>query len=367
MQKVVEWSQMRTGFLSLVLLFVILQVLGTTTCANEVQVNYCAGCGQVITSDYVSIQGKLFHPWCFVCAGCGEVIAGDFFEHEGNFFHPNCYRDRFSPRCAYCGLPVSGRYIEKNDSLYHEQCYIEHIAPRCIVSNEPLIGPYVEDYWGNCVHPRFRDVVDRCHSCGRFLKSTDGFRLSDGRRQCQVCRSTEVTALREVREIVLQARDWLEQAGIRFSISLGEIELDLVTIHDLEQMSDGNGDPHGMHVVQVRKSLFGRVSEESTIHLLDHLPADLLLGVAAHELFHVWQHEKHADGGSMAWREGSANVAAWIVLSRIDSDLAHYQLQSLQETQDPNYGDGFRTALKYLEQHGMEKYLEKVSTECGGR
>jgi len=83
------------------------------------------------------------------------------------------------------------------------------------------------------------------------------------------------------------------------------------------------------------------------------------MGVAAHELFHVWQHENNKNKSDIKWVEGSANVAMYLVLNKLDTDLARYHLDSMMEYKDPVYGDGFRTALEYYKKNGINKFLLK--------
>ena len=131
-------------------------------------------------------------------------------------------------------------------------------------------------------------------------------------------------------------------------------------------MAGGGGDPHGMHYVRTESRNGRIIHEETTIYLLSDLPEELLLAVAGHELFHVWQHEHGADGGDPGWREGSANVAMFLVLRTLDSDFAAYQRRRLMATEDPVYGDGFRDALNYYRQHGIQEFLRKVVKEVSG-
>ena len=37
---------------------------------------YCAGCGKVITKTAAVIDGKLYHPECFICIQCGKQMKG---------------------------------------------------------------------------------------------------------------------------------------------------------------------------------------------------------------------------------------------------------------------------------------------------
>ncbi len=339
-------------------------VLPTHALAQRVR---CAGCGKVITSQYIEANGKYFHPECFKCAACGFRIDGSYIEHKGKFYHPDCYHHEFSPRCEWCGAPVSDKYFTIDGKVYHESCYVENLAPICAITGQPILGPYVTDWWGTTISAEYKDQVELCDSCGRFALPGHAWKLADGRIQCEVCRETEVTDAGKAAQIVREAAAVLEANGIRFNTSLDDISIVLVDKNQLHELHGGEGDANGLHSVH-SETMNGRViREDTTIYFLYGLPRDMLSGVAAHELFHVWQHENDADGGHADWREGSANVAMRIMLESIHSKLADYHLDQLEENDDPAYGKGYRKAWKYYQDHGISEFLNRVKKKGSGR
>ncbi len=328
----------------------------------------CYACGEWITDRYIEVEGKYFHPECFRCASCGHVIDGAYAEKDGKFYHPDCYHEAFSPRCGWCGKPVTDTYVQKDGAVYHESCYVENLAPVCAISGEPILGAYITDWWGTTIRAEYEDQVERCDSCGRFALPGKAWRLSDGRIQCSECRKTEVTDAADARRITEEAIRILERKGIHIDVPIDRIRISLVDVPRLRELHGGKGgDPNGLHRVHT-ETMNGRVVRETTaLYYLYGLPRDLLLGVAAHELFHVWQHENKADGGGPKWREGSANVAMRLVLEELDSDLARYHLENLEENEDPAYGKGYRKAWAYYRDHGMREFLEQVKKKGSGR
>src|ERR1700730_4051068 len=88
----------------------------------------CQGCGQALTSAYITALGVAWHPEHFVCAGCGRSIHHErFVVHEGQPYHAECHTNLILPRCAYCGKPLIGRYIKDqwgtSFCAEHEQQY----------------------------------------------------------------------------------------------------------------------------------------------------------------------------------------------------------------------------------------------------
>lgn len=326
----------------------------------------CQKCGKPIKGDRVEVKGKFYHPGCFTCAECGKPIEGEFIEHEGKFFHPFCYLDAYAPRCAWCNQPLSGKYIQIDGHNYHEQCYRDHVAERCAICGAPIMGNYIENEWNQKIHAEHGKNVPRCATCGRYLRPADGITLSDGRLQCVNCRKTAVRNIQRAEKLLVRTAELLRSKGISLGTPLREIRLELVDTPTLRKMthSRGKGDSHGL--CQVNTTLQnGRITKRDiTIYLLSDLPEELFQGVAAHELFHVWQNEHEADGGSPQWREGSANVAMYLILQTFDSRYSEVQRKMLWDSDDPVYGDGFRTAWKYYTHSGLIEFLRETIKQC---
>ncbi|ELP93135.1 lim domain, putative [Entamoeba invadens IP1] len=43
----------------------------------------CEKCGEVIIGRIARVDGKVWHPNCFVCSKCGTPLEGDFIEKDG--------------------------------------------------------------------------------------------------------------------------------------------------------------------------------------------------------------------------------------------------------------------------------------------
>ncbi|MDP8205554.1 MAG: protein DA1 [Candidatus Electryonea clarkiae] len=324
------------------------------------EINNCAACGKIITKEFVEVNGKNYHRWCFVCSVCSDPISESFSEKDGKFYHAECYKRHFAPRCGVCGEPIIGYYTLKEGKHYHETCYMEKIALRCDACGEPLIGQYIENYWGQRIHSEHENKVKKCDSCGRFVLSETYWTFADDRIQCNICREQGIDDVDQARKLMRQAAAMMLDHGIELFTPVENFKIELVNSSLLEELSGKGGDPHGLHSVNSITRNGVIIKEETTIYLLIHLPRDLMLGVLAHELFHAWQHERGADEGNAKWREGSANVAMYLLLSDLSSDLASYLRQSLENSPDPIYGDGFRKAIKYYNDHGMKTFLNKV-------
>ena len=88
------------------------------------------------------------------------------------------------------------------------------------------------------------------------------------------------------------------------------------------------------------------------------MPRVRFMVAAAHELMHIWQYLNAPADNSPALREGSCNLAAYLVLSRHRSKEAEYIEQGMLASPDPIYGEGFRRAKSLAEEKGVPYWLD---------
>ncbi len=332
----------------------------------------CAHCGERIEGQYVEYNGHVYHDSCFTnyiamrCAHCGEIISGRYYERDGRTYHDTCYAQHIAPRCGWCNEPLLDRYITHQGRQYHESCYHDHVAPVCVATGQPIMGAYLENEWGEFIRAELEDVVPTCDICNRFVVGEGAARLSDGRHLCAHCMADAVTNMTEARELMQEAYRYMLRVGMAPEISTDDIDLHLVPREQLLSLATtvGSGDQMGLCKYSREMRNLIQVSETFDIYILTYLPRDVYLEVISHEMFHVWQHEHEADGGSDAWREGSANVAAYLVLEQIDTELSHFRRRSIQANEDPIYGDGFRTAYQFYEAHDRIAFFREVKRRC---
>ena len=93
------------------------------------------------------------------------------------------------------------------------------------------------------------------------------------------------------------------------------------------------------------------VQRRHRIFVLWGLPRTALLGILAHELFHVWQTTQGGTrpGAEAAFREGAANYAQYRVLNSLG---AQRWARQLHDDPDPVYGKGLRRFLRMVEVEG---------------
>ena len=76
----------------------------------------------------------------------------------------------------------------------------------------------------------------------------------------------------------------------------------------------------------------------------------------AHEFFHVYLFQNDYDLRSDL-REGFCNLGSQLIFKKDSSILSKYLLDSMYESDDPDYGKGFIKMNSMLEKNGWNKLL----------
>ncbi|MBD3166469.1 hypothetical protein GF324_07715 [bacterium] len=319
----------------------------------------CAVCGERIVGQGFKVDGKHYHPQCFTCAVCGDPLGGKYVKENGTYYHADCYVDRFAPRCDHCGEPIVGNYIEIDGSVYHDTCYKHNFAPICKATGERISGTILQNDWGETIAASNQHLVRDCSACGRFAVLDRSLRLSDDRIICSICRQNAVTREAHGRRLLERTYALLQKQGVEIPVPLNQIELRLVDRDRLDPIAEriGTKDSHGICRYGFESRNNRIVSESYQIYILSYLSEESFISVAAHELFHVWQHAVRADGPSSRILEGGANLAMYAVLDEMEGEYAEYRRDKLFKDPDPVYGDGFRMMHRIYEREGMEGVL----------
>ena len=103
------------------------------------------------------------------------------------------------------------------------------------------------------------------------------------------------------------------------------------------------------------------ISETYHIYILSDLSEIIFDAVLAHELLHVYQIQNGYKLKSDI-REGFCNLGSKLVYDHERSDLAVLQLKTMYESDDPDYGKGFRNMSSRLDQIGWEGILINLAS-----
>lgn len=297
-----------------------------------------------------------------VCSYCKKEIRGEYLTNASGSYHPSCYREHVQPRCDYCKKPIEDSYKILDNKNYHIHCYEDHILDKCDICSKPLEGTYLTDFWGNAYHKYHSQGASECGTCGRLISenlSQGGVLLNDGRVVCGICQATAVTQdnyrdayLREVRRL-------LRQHGV--DNLPDEIPVTLVDATTLKNLSKINSEEMRAFTDHRTELINGQiVRRESHIYVLNHLPLIVFKAVLAHELLHVYLFEEDLHLSS-ADREGFCNLGSELVYEFDGSKMAQFQLRSMQQSKDPDYGLGYRKMSQLLNQKGWVRLLDSLS------
>jgi len=296
------------------------------------------------------------------CSYCGKDILGEYLTNARGSYHPSCYRDHVQPRCAYCKKPIEDSYKILDNKNYHVDCYYDHILNKCDFCLEPLEGTYLTDSWGNAYHKYHEVGGSKCGTCGRLISenfSQGGFQLSDGRVVCGICESTSVTSETYRKAYLREVKRLLEQHGI--DRLPDEVPISLVDARTLQNLSKIESESMRAFTDHRSELINGQVvSKTSHIYILNHLPLVVFKAVLAHELLHVYLFEHDLDLSS-ANREGFCNLGSELVYESDGSEMAKFQLLSMQQSKDPDYGAGYRRMSEWLNQRGWVRLLDDLS------
>ncbi|EMS14636.1 hypothetical protein KM1_011660, partial [Entamoeba histolytica HM-3:IMSS] len=100
--------------------------------------DHCGKCGKEVSSGVMALD-RIWHEECFVCNECGEHFGGEhkLMEIEGNPVCSLCYVANHVPKCETCGKPLDGQYVVVDGKNYHPQCFV------CTNCGAPIQGSYM--------------------------------------------------------------------------------------------------------------------------------------------------------------------------------------------------------------------------------
>jgi len=166
---------------------------------------------------------------------------------------------------------------------------------------------------------------------------------------CRRCRDTAIDDAENGQAILIEVRAALSRMGM--NVDEAAIPLQLVAQDELAQRSakPPHLSPTGM-TCQRKTSENGHIIERQVeaILVLYGLPREHFATVMAHELGHVFLFMNGFPELEPMVEEGLCRLAEYLWLSLQKTPEATYRLKSIQEADDPIYGDGYRAACRSL-------------------
>lgn len=219
---------------------------------------------------------------------------------------------------------------------------------KCTLCGAELQGTYLIDSWQQPICACHK--VEYCSSCGRFVKPVD-LHLPDGRCLCSFCKPSIVSLPQHIEWVGERVRSMLSLHGIH-GLPIG-VPIMLVPPNEMARL---NG-MQQVNLLQLGLTRMFRTTElfvtkcKYSVYILDYLPKIQFAGVLAHEMLHVWQHEKNISLNPML-TEGFCNLGSYVVYAAINTELSRHFMKSLEEDPNPIYGNGFRRVLSVYRKEG---------------
>lgn len=355
-------NRSKNHIILIVLLLAIITLPSITAGARLI----CDYCKKEITGEYITAEGKYYHPGHFKCSKCGRSIGTSrYFMENGKPICENCFDQFHRPSCGYCLKPIEDNYIESGGKKYHPECYDKNIAVKCFYCGQSIEGEYIIDHWGNSYCARHQKELPQCEYCGMLIspRTTGGGKTyPDGRHVCGFCLQTAVNDTEQAERFLEEARQKLMNYGI--FISTKGISLTLVDKPTLSNLYGDSKENHlGIVKFQESKLLGISARRKFEIYILYGVPKLEFISAAAHELMHVWQYSRKILDNDDAFCEGSCNYAARLVLQTYDDGYARFLLENMEQNSDPVYGEGYRRVSRLVDARGIEGWLEDLEDD----
>jgi hypothetical protein len=107
------------------------------------------------------------------------------------------------------------------------------------------------------------------------------------------------------------------------------------------------------------RGLAQRCGNDYTIFVFRHLSKVQFASVLAHEMLHIWQYNRNIKA-SPIYTEGFCNLGSYSVLNAINNAEAKATIESMMNSHDPIYGEGFRLMVAFFEQGQWESVINEL-------
>jgi len=238
---------------------------------------------------------------------------------------------------------------------------------KCYICLQPLAGTYHFDVWDHkmCASHYNKDVI-ACSSCYGFTKKDNI--LPDGRILCKVCFDTAIKPGDSVESVKASVINNLNRVGFD-DLRIEDITIEIVSAQKLAEIrkSPINLQNKGITMSKTTTATsFGFFTGKNTrqtfrhrVYMLTHLTKIEFAGTLAHELLHAWQ-VQNGINMSPKMTEGVCNMGTYLMYTSLPGSLTKILLKSLNESNDPIYGDGFREVFTIYNDIGWSELIMKI-------
>ncbi|XP_026442186.1 protein DA1-related 1-like [Papaver somniferum] len=326
-------------------------------------------------------------------------------------WHPECFR------CSQCNGRMKDRVVWRRNKPHHKQCLQPprqeepssyHRGPTCDVCSKGLPSDYVTDQsWANHKYCRSHqnDGTPSCCSCQRLEpRDEKNISLGDGRKLCLKCLDSALMSTAESKPLLEDIENYYDGLNMRVKVDFPVLLVDRSALkgavgeentHNIHRLREIRGlttfqTQMIRHIPRRIGNIFGSMPTEpyklapgksvvTSICVLFGYPRMLCGQILAHEMMHAWMRQNgYPHTLPLEVEEGMANVMAYRWLeaesvagngggrsskrkrSSFEKELGKYFIESMMSNPDPVYGDGFRTALRAVDRHGLKPTLQHI-------
>ena len=193
--------------------------------------------------------------------------------------------------------------------------------------------------------------------CERITQG--GYTIDKKRNICSLCYPKVIVNQNQINDLAKEVKGVLSGIGINNIPS--NIPISLVnSMDELDQISTIRlGNVRGYTHYNVNTLAGRKIKEEFHIYVLSNLHELAFKAVLAHEYLHVYLFQNDYDLESDL-REGFCNLGSQLMLKKDSSVLSNYLLDSMYESDDPDYGKGFIKMNSMLEKKGWNTLLNDL-------
>ncbi|XP_026442063.1 protein DA1-like [Papaver somniferum] len=283
-----------------------------------------------------------------------------------------------------------------------------HCGPTCDVCSKGLPSDYVTDgSWANHKYCRSHqnDGTPSCCSCQRLEpRDKKNISLGDGRKLCLKCLDSALMSTAESKPLLQDIENYYDGLNMRVKVDFPVLLVDRSALngavgeentHNVHRLREVRGlttfqTQMIRHIPRRIGNIFGSMPTEpyklapgksvvTSICVLFGYPRMLCGQILAHEMMHAWMRQNgYPHTLPLELEEGMANVMAYRWLeaesvagngggrsskrkrSSFEKELGEYFIKSMMSNPDPVYGDGFRTALRAVDRHGLKPTLDHI-------
>ena len=233
--------------------------------------------------------------------------------------------------------------MEHNDHSISDQLKGLFIK-ECCVCGAPLLLSYIVDGYGNMACMSHRNEIIYCASCQRIC-GKDSTSIGARRRVCANCHDN-IPDEPSCKRIKAYVRKVLLDNGL----AIPAFKLDRVSAERFVSLGHPNA-----------SGLASKDGNSYVVYVLRELINTALAEVLAHEMTHIWQWENNVYVRTEI-SEGFCNLASFIVLKGINTDMAKIKVRNLELNPDSVYCAGFRKVKEYYDQNGIDMTIKKMKT-----